>query len=171
MPEESSNDNEPVHLRPVAPEDESFLLQVYASTRAEELAQVPWSEEQRAGFVQMQFAAQQQHYGNNFPNALHHVIQRGEQPVGRLYVLRTDEFIRILDITLLPRFRNTGLGTPLIKELMLEAAATRRPLRIYVESFNPSLRLFERLGFRKIEEHNGVHFLMEWNHSSSTSSA
>lgn len=172
MPEESLTDNDKrVTLRPVAPADEGFLLQVYASTRAEELARVPWNEEQRAAFVKMQFDAQQHHYRSNFPTALHHIIEHEGRPVGRLYVLRTDEFIRILDITLVPERRNAGLGTPLLADLMDEAARTRRPLRIYVESFNPSLRLFERLGFRKVQEHNGLHFLMEWNSSSNSSNA
>jgi GNAT superfamily N-acetyltransferase len=165
MPEESSPDNDKtVSLRPIAPQDESFLLQVYASTRAEELALVPWTEAQREAFVKMQFDAQQQHYQSHFPSAAHEVIERASQPIGRLYVLRTDEFIRILDITLLPEFRSAGLGTPLIKDLMDEAAAAAKPLRINVESFNPSLRLFERLGFKKVQE-NGMHFLMEWNRS------
>lgn len=158
-------------MRPVAPADEGFLLQVYASTRSEELAHVPWTDEQRAAFVKMQFDAQQHHYRSNFPTALHHVIEQEGRPVGRLYVLRADDFIRILDITLVPERRNAGLGTPLLADLMDEAAETRRPLRIYVESFNPSLRLFERLGFRKVQEHNDVHFLMEWNNNTSSSNA
>ncbi|MDX6696148.1 MAG: hypothetical protein QOF02_3751 [Blastocatellia bacterium] len=163
MPEEARMDKDKkVRLRPVVPQDESFLVRVYASTRAEEMARVPWNEEQRAAFVKMQFDAQLHHYQSNFPDALHDVIQLAGQPVGRLYVLRTDEFIRILDITILPEYRNAGLGSPLIRNLMQEAARTRRPLRIYVESFNPSLRLFERLGFRKTEE-QGMHLLMEWN--------
>jgi ribosomal protein S18 acetylase RimI-like enzyme len=152
-------------LRAVGPEDEAFLLRVYASTRMDEMAMVPWTEEQRAVFVKMQFDAQLHHYQNHFPTATHEIIELAGQSAGRLYVLRTDEFIRILDITLLPEFRAAGAGTRLIHELMSEAAATRRPLRINVESFNPSLRLFERLGFRKAEE-NGIHFLMEWNSSS-----
>lgn len=165
MPEETSAEHgveQRIILRPVEPQDESFLLRVYASTRAEEVARVPWNDAQREAFLKMQFDAQQQHYQSNFPSASHHVIEHAGRPVGRLYVLRTGEFIRILDITILPEFRNIGLGTPLIEDLMKEAGATRRPLRIYVESFNPSLRLFARLGFRQVEE-QGIHLLMEWN--------
>jgi ribosomal protein S18 acetylase RimI-like enzyme len=170
MLEEALTDkNQPVRLRAATPEDEGFLLRVYASTRAEELARVPWNEEQRAAFVKMQFDAQQHHYQSNFPSASHQVIECAGQPVGRLYVLRTDEFTRILDITILPEFRSTGIGTPLIEDLMAEAASIRKPLRIYVESFNPSLRLFERLGFQQTEE-NGIHLLMEWNSSNGSSS-
>ncbi|HEX7999888.1 MAG TPA: GNAT family N-acetyltransferase [Pyrinomonadaceae bacterium] len=163
MPGETSSEhNAPLTLRPVAAEDEEFLVRVYASTRAEELALVPWNDQQREAFVRMQFNAQRQHYQSNFPTASHHIIERDGQALGRLYVLRTDDFIRIMDITLLPEFRNNGSGTTLIKDLMNEAAASRRPLRIYVENFNPSLRLFNRLGFKNVDE-QGMHLLMEWN--------
>jgi predicted GNAT family acetyltransferase len=63
----------------------------------------------------------------------------------------------------LPEHRNQGLGTPLIKSLMEEAAQAGKPLTIYVESFNPSLRLFERLGFLKTEEGDGINLLMKWS--------
>lgn len=161
MPEESSLDNAPtVRLRPVVPGDEAFLLSVYASTRADEMALVPWNEAQRAAFLKSQFDAQQHHYRSHFPNASYDIIERAERAVGRLYVLRTDEFIRILDLTVLPECRNAGTGTQLITDLMGEASAAGVPLRIYVESFNPSLRLFERLGFQKVDE-QGMHLLME----------
>jgi len=48
-----------------------------------------------------------------------------------------------------------------MKQLIDEAAESRLPVRIHVEQFNPALRLYERLGFRKIHD-EGVCFLMEW---------
>jgi GNAT superfamily N-acetyltransferase len=148
-------------LRPVRPEDDQFLYQVYACTRADELARVPWDQAQREAFLRMQFDAQQLHYRTHNPEATHDLILRDGVPLGRLYVARRELEIRILDITLLPAFRNQGTGTPLIKELMTEAAGAGKPLTIYVESFNPSLRLFERLGFIKTED-DGINRLMEW---------
>jgi ribosomal protein S18 acetylase RimI-like enzyme len=150
-----------VTLRPVTLDDEAFLLKVYASIRADELAQVPWTEAQREAFIKMQFDAQQAHYREHNPQATHDIILLDAQSIGRLYVARREAEIRILDITILPQHRNRGIGTPLIKELMKEAAAAGKPLTIYVESFNPSLRLFERLGFKKTED-DGVNRLMEW---------
>jgi hypothetical protein len=49
----------------------------------------------------------------------------------------------------------------------MNEATSSRPLRIYVESFNPSLRLFERLGFTAMEQ-EGIHLLMEWVPNSSS---
>ena len=36
-----------------------------------------------------------------------------------------------------------------------------KPLRIHVERFNPARRLYERLGFRQIED-RGVYLFMQW---------
>ncbi|HEX8846817.1 MAG TPA: GNAT family N-acetyltransferase [Pyrinomonadaceae bacterium] len=150
-----------VTLRPVTPEDEEFLLKVYASVRAEEMARVPWSDAQREAFLRMQFAAQQLHYRQHNPAATHDIILLDGHAVGRLYVSRRENEIRILDITVLPEYRSQGIGTPLIKELMAEAEEAGKPLNIWVESFNPSLRFFERLGFVKLED-DGINRLMEW---------
>ena len=81
--------------------------------------------------------------------------------VGRLYVARLETEIRIVDITLHPRDRNRGIGSILLTNLCGEASGDGKLLRIYVESFNPSLRLFERLGFSRSEE-QGIHVLMEY---------
>ncbi len=166
---QTSNTGQAVKLRPVSAVDESLLLELYASTRAEEMALVPWTSEQREAFIRMQFAAQQEHYRKLQPDADHDIIMLKDRPVGRLYVARTKESIEIMDITLLPQERNSGTGSSLIKALMDEATRLR-PLRIYVERFNTSLRLFERLGFRPIAEH-GVHLLMEWVPDSPSSSS
>lgn len=156
---------EPRHeskLRPVEPGDQSFLLKVYASTRAQELELVPWDEAQRQAFVTMQFEAQDEHYHSRFPDATYSVIMRNGEPAGRLYVLRNEDQIRILDITLLPQYRNSGIGTPLIRSLMDEAGRLGKPLRIYLENFNPSRALFERLGFFQIDE-TDFNLLYEWS--------
>ena len=151
-------------LRPVGPDDFDFLVEVYGSTRAEELALVPWTKEQQEAFVRLQFAAQQDHYVQKYPTASHDIIMSDDRPVGRLYVARLDQEIRIVDITLLPAERNAGIGSYLIKQLLDEANRSGKVTRIYVEEFNPSLRLFERLGFSPSDQ-QGIHLLLQWNPS------
>lgn len=148
-------------LRPITPEDVSFLAGVYASTRAEELAQTGWSDEDKAVFCRRQFDAQSAHYAANYPGASFQVIERDGQPIGRLYVARWEKEIRIIDITLLPEFRGDGIGTQLLHDLQTEAGAASKSLTIHVERFNRALQLYERLGFREIED-KGVYLLMEW---------
>ncbi|MCM3876750.1 MAG: GNAT family N-acetyltransferase [Thermoanaerobaculia bacterium] len=147
-------------LRPARPEDRELLVSVYASTRAEELAPVPWTDEQKATFVKMQFDAQDAHYKEHYDGATYEVIEVDRVPAGRLYVHRTPKEIRLMDIALLPSFRGAGIGTRLLAELIAEAEGRAVPLTIHVEISNPARRLYERLGFVPIEDH-GVHVLME----------
>ena len=153
-----------ITLRPVGPGDHEFLVEVYGSTRAEELALVPWTSDQQQVFIRSQFAAQQDHYAQKYPAASHDIIVSDNRQVGRLYVARLDHEIRIVDITVLPGERNAGIGSHLIRQLLAEAERTGRAVRIYVEEFNPSLHLFERLGFSPTEQ-QGFHLLMQWNPS------
>jgi len=148
-------------LRPATAADDEFILACYASTRAHEIAQVPWTAEQKEGFVRMQYLAQKQHYAAEWPRANHDIICVDEIPVGRIYLDRREDALHILDITLLPQHRNQGSGSTLLRRLLDEASRAGKPVTIYVESFNPSLRLFERLGFRKDHE-KGFHLLMKW---------
>jgi ribosomal protein S18 acetylase RimI-like enzyme len=151
-----------IALRPVAAEDREFLFSVYASTRAEEMARVPWTAEQKAGFLNMQFTAQSGHYRAEFPAARHEIIVVNGKPAGRLYVDRGVEKLHILDITLLPEFRNAGVGTILLRRLLAEGRESGQPVTIYVESFNPSQRLFARLGFEHAGE-QGFNWLLRWS--------
>jgi ribosomal protein S18 acetylase RimI-like enzyme len=150
-----------ITFRPAGPDDAAFLLKVYGSTRAEELAAVPWTEAQREAFLGMQLQAQHHHYRQKYPAAEYLIILDDDRAVGRLYIARLAEQVRIMDITLLPEERGRGLGTSILRDLMAEAAAAGKPLRIYVESFNRSLGLFKRLGFSQIEEQD-FYLLMEW---------
>jgi len=158
-----------ITLRPIVPDDRSFLLAVYASTREPELAAVEWDAAQKAAFVRMQFDAQHAYYQAHYGSATFDIILVGGQRAGRLYVAREDDEIRIVDIAILPACCNRGIGTTLLRGLQSEAAAAGKPLRIHVEKFNPALRLYERLGFRPIED-QGVYLFMEWRGDKSEAS-
>jgi ribosomal protein S18 acetylase RimI-like enzyme len=150
-----------VTLRPATPEDEPFLHAVYATTRADELALVDWNDAQKAAFVQMQFTAQHRYYHEQFADAAFQVVECNGTPAGRLYVGRWPEEIRIIDISLLPAYRNRGIGGWLIGQLLDEAAGARKRVSIHVEHNNPALRLYTRLGFSPVAD-EGVYLRMEW---------
>jgi ribosomal protein S18 acetylase RimI-like enzyme len=149
-----------VVLRPVADADREFLVELYASVRAPELAGVPWDDATKRAFVEQQFAAQDAAYRGNYPGATLDVIEVDGSPAGRLYVHRGPTDIRIMDIALAPAFRGRGIGTSLLEGLIDEAEASGRKLSIHVESNNPARSLYERLGFAPVGE-NGVYLLME----------
>jgi ribosomal protein S18 acetylase RimI-like enzyme len=136
------------------------MRRVYAGTRADEFARVPWSPEQTAAFVAQQFAAQSAHYAQHYAGMSTDVILLDGVPAGRLLVARWSEEIRIVDIALLPEFRGRGAGSRLLRALIDEAAAGGLSLSIHVERESRALRLYERLGFRPAGEH-GVYLRME----------
>jgi ribosomal protein S18 acetylase RimI-like enzyme len=151
-----------ITLRPIRPEDRGFLFRVYASTREEELALTDWDEEQKREFLEGQFAAQDTWYRERYEGAALDVIEADGVPAGRLYVHRREREIRLMDVALLPEHRGRGIGSALLHDLFVEAAAAGKRVTIHVEEYNPARRLYERLGFRKVGEH-GVYHLMEWS--------
>jgi GNAT superfamily N-acetyltransferase len=147
-------------FRPISPEDQPFLSRLYASTRWEEVAQTGWDLEEQDRFLRMQFAAQHEFYMEQFAGADFHIIELQDEPIGRLYVDRREDEIRIIDIALLPEHRNKGIGSALLKDILAEARGAALPVRIHVERNNPALGLYQRLGFREIDD-QGVYLLLE----------
>lgn len=143
-------------LRPVEPGDREFLYRVYASTRTEELAVVPWDDAQKQAFLRAQFDAQDAWWRENYSGASFDVIVVDGQPGGRLYLHRGDTEIRIVDIALLPEHRGKGIGTRLLRDVIAEG----KRVTIHVERMNPALRLYERLGF-EVAEDKGVYLFLE----------
>jgi RimJ/RimL family protein N-acetyltransferase len=152
--------NGTVTLRPITDADMEFLHRLYGTTREDELKQVDWTPEQKAAFVAQQFHAQHQYWQENYTDTSWDLILRDGQPIGRLYVARWPDQIRIVDIALLPAHRGGGTGTQLIRGLFAEGDASGRKVSIHVEIFNPARRLYERMGFVQAGEH-GVYLLME----------
>jgi ribosomal protein S18 acetylase RimI-like enzyme len=142
--------------------DLPFLARVYASTRTEELAVVPWSDAQKAAFLDMQFRAQHTDYQKNYPDADWLVTMRGGEDAGRLYIERCRSDHRIIDIAFLPEHRGHGVGDALLRDLMDEAASAGKSVSTHVEKHNPAMRLYRRLGF-VTDEDNGVYDLMRWS--------
>ncbi len=66
--------------------------------------------------------------------------------VGRLIVDRGDDELHIVDIILLPAFRGAGVGTALVRRLLVEADAVGLPVRCEVAFDNAARRFWERLG-------------------------
>ena len=148
-------------FRRITDADLPVLARIYASTRAEELAPVPWSDAEKAAFLDMQFRAQHAHYRQYYPEADWLMTMRGNENVGRLYLERLPSQHRIIDIAFLPEYRGRGLGEALLRDLLDEAAAAGKPVSIHVEKLNPAMRLYRRLGF-VTEEDKGIYDLMRW---------
>ena len=156
------SNNVNVSLRPVTDADQEFLVGVYASTRAAELAQVDWEDSQKDAFIRWQYAMQKQEYDTRFPHARYEVILVDGQPAGRIWVGSDDMQVRLLDIALLTEFQNRGVGGYLLRQLIDEAKREQKVLRHMVFMLNENAhRFYERLGFVEIEDVGGYKH-MEW---------
>jgi len=151
-----------VYLRPAGDSDTEFLYLLYASTRAGEMALIDWTDQQKEDFLRMQFKAQHSYYHEQFSEAQFDIIERDSNAIGRLYVDRRDDEIRIIDIALLPEYCGEGIGRALMQSLIDEASASKKSVSIHVEHNNPAMHLYQRLGFKHIRD-EGVYFFMQWS--------
>ena len=149
-------------FRPISDDDELlFAGRVYASVRKDYLAGLPWNDVQKAAFLLLQFRAQHAWYQQEYPEADWLLISRREEDIGRLYINRGEEELRIIDIALMPAHRRKGAGEAILRDLMDEAAACGSVLSAEVDKASRAMRLFRRLGFT-IEADRGDCDLLRW---------
>lgn len=149
-------------LRPETDDDLPFLRALYASTREEELAITGWSHEQKLAFCNSQFDAQRHHYRTYITNCRFDVLEYRGEPVGRLYLEPRMTQLNVVDIALMPAWRAKGIGTAMLEAVKETARQTGRGVCIFVEQYNPALRLYRRLGFTEVRK-DGLYFEMEWS--------
>ncbi len=149
-----------ITLRPEEAQDEPFLFELYASTRQEELDSWGWPPKMRRAFLDLQFKASQAQR-RACPGAEFQLVLLAGAQAGRIILQRTADALRLVDIALLPRYRNAGLGTALMRRIVAEAAAGNQPLRLQVLKGNRAARLYQRLGFARTSE-TELHVEMEW---------
>jgi ribosomal protein S18 acetylase RimI-like enzyme len=151
-----------VSERPASAEDADLLFRVYAASRADEMAAWGWPPAQQESFLRMQFSARAQSYAAAYPGAAHSVLLCDGDPAGSAIVWRGPSEFHLVDIALLPEFRNRGLGTLWISRLIREADAAAVPLRLHVVHGSRAAELYRRLGF-VAKSNGGIYIEMERN--------
>jgi RimJ/RimL family protein N-acetyltransferase len=163
---ESVENGDAWSFRPAVAADEAFLYQLFHSARAHELWMFP--EEQRETLIRMQFAGQQYTYTTNYGDGGHRIILIDGRPAGRLWLFEDDASLLVVDITLLPEYRNRGIGGRIYADLMAKAKQASKKVRCTVSSANPGSRRFhDRLGFRETSS-DGFYTEMDWTAPEST---
>ena len=150
-----------ISLRPVTTEDAPFLLELYKSSRGEDMRGLGWENERVSEFLDMQYEAQQRFHANEYRRPVDQIVMRNGEPIGRLMFEPREHEIRCVDIALQPEHRSSGIGAQLLRDLQTEAKRQKKPLRLQVIRFSRAISLFERLGFQRISE-TGTHFQLEW---------
>lgn len=146
-------------LRPIEAGDRELLFRIYASTREAERQLLDWAPAQWEAFLRQQFGFQHDQYMVAYQNPSFDLVLLEDEPVGRLYVDRRDDEIRVIDIALLEEFRCLGIGGRLLRTLIAEAETGGRFLGLHVEKNNPVLDFYRRLGFQEVVD-RGVYLYM-----------
>ena len=150
----------PITVRPACTADEPFLYCVFCSAQADQFTSLELALDEKERLMTMQYRAQQEQYRGRYPDADFDLVLKDGAPIGILYAKRgSDEFV-LIDITLLPQHRNSGIGTALVRDLIVEANTADKPLLAHVLKQNPAWRLWQRLGFRLVAD-DGVYLNIE----------
>jgi ribosomal protein S18 acetylase RimI-like enzyme len=150
-----------VSLRAVVQSDMPSLQAMYNDSRAKEMQYFPFTGEQAAQFLQMQFTAQCQHYRSHYPNASYDCVLLGTEIIGRLYVSRENDDIQLIDILLFSSHCNRGIGSYLLNQLIQEANDSNRRITAHVALTNPARHLYQRLGFLEVESQDPYIFIVK----------
>lgn len=149
-------------LREAVDADDAELLKLFAASRVDLLAAISQLDEsQRESFMRIQFEARRNQYRRQYPQAHWEVIVTGDKIIGQIVVALVGDEFRLVDLALLPAFRNRGIGSAVLQDLLDEAAGAGRSVSLHVLRDNPALHLYRRLGFVVTGE-DDVYRHMQW---------
>jgi ribosomal protein S18 acetylase RimI-like enzyme len=138
------------YLRACVDDDDTFLYDVFCTTWESEVAALP-NPKLAQHVLRIQHIAQERRFRTRYPDHERYVVLENGEPAGRLYVESDPTAIHLIDITLLPRFQNRGLGTQVLADLCALAAEDDRVVSLRVPRRNVRATDFcLRLGFRLV---------------------
>lgn len=153
--------SEDIQLVDRTSEDDALWRKVFEEWAKEYFAGLQMGPEQLESIIAMQYEAQCADYSSNYPAARSQVVVFKGEKVGRLIWSTEHGDLHIIDLGLLPSLRGQGVGTKVIRHLLAIATEANLDVRFYVEKMNPAIRLYERLGFKVVEDLTG-HLRMAW---------
>lgn len=139
----SAREDREVALRQAQPSDRDFIERTFLETQRWLIAKLfGWQGEdlERATFDE------------SYDEAHTSIIQIDGEDAGWLTVFREPDRIEIDSIYLAEKQQGAGVGTYLLKQLIQESEALRKPLTLSTAKINPARRLYERLGFVAVDE-------------------
>jgi len=151
---------ESITLRPICEGDEGFLFGLFKSVHEQTFAATELNEEQITDLLRMQFEAQQQQFRDRYARADFDLVLRDGAPVGCMYALRGPDAFVLIDIALLPEYRNAGIGRGLVNKLIGHAKDKKKALTAHVRKENPAWQLWQRLGFEVVSD-DGVYLQIQ----------
>ncbi|WP_088226635.1 GNAT family N-acetyltransferase [Desulfosporosinus sp. FKB] len=147
---------------PVESGHKDFLLKLFKECRPDLAFINGISKEIKATVILQQFNIEQQQLQQLYPEAELNIVMLHKEPVGRLYLLRGKNEVRVLALGLLEKYRCRGIGRKLMTAVIENAANRGKTVSLQVTWFNQSAYAFyEKIGF-KVIENKGVSLEMQY---------
>ncbi|MFJ2458606.1 GNAT family N-acetyltransferase [Pseudomonas neuropathica] len=148
-------------VRPSRATDAPFLQGLYQTARPD-LQWVDGEQEQVQQLVAQQFQVQELGMADNYPNAMHYVVEKLGTAIGALSTDFGANEIRVLYLAFIPQARGQGFGRAVLQGVQKAAQQIRCPVATVVWTSNPHARRhYLALGFA-VEESNPAAERLVW---------
>ncbi|CAN5480300.1 hypothetical protein BH10ACT10_BH10ACT10_11010 [soil metagenome] len=155
------------YLRPCTEADDAFVYDVFCTTWESEVAALP-NQNLAQHVLRIQHIAQERRFAARYPRHQRFLVLEDGEPAGRLYVHETDSSMHVVDLTLMPAFRDRGIGTRIFQDLFRHAEAADQSISLRVERRNErATMLYSALGFDLVTVDDLDNFF-EWRPTSLT---
>jgi ribosomal protein S18 acetylase RimI-like enzyme len=142
--------------------DSEFFMELFGEIKSSELHLETWPEPVKKQMIMMQYNAFMQTVITEFPYNYDYLILFKSNKAGRLQLDKNDNGFRIINISLLSEFRNNGIGTAIIQDIIYEANSKKIPVFLDVDRINPAFNLYQRFGFKIINQ-DEIRFSMKYS--------
>ncbi|PTT29700.1 GNAT family N-acetyltransferase [Pseudomonas sp. HMWF021] len=148
-------------VRPSRATDGPFLHSLYQTARPD-LQWIDGEQELIQQVVAQQFQVQEQGMGDNYPAAMHYVVEKLGTAIGALSTDFGPNEIRVLYLAFIPQARGQGYGRAVLQGVQKAAQQVRCPVATVVWTSNPHARRhYLALGFA-VEESNPAAERLVW---------
>jgi len=134
-------------LRACTEADDAFVYDVFSTTWESEVAALP-NQNLAQHVLRIQHIAQERRFASQYPDLQRYIVVQDGEPAGRLYVHESASLLEVVDLTLMPRFRDHGIGTGIFHQLFEHATREGQTIALRVERRNErATMLYSQLGF------------------------
>ena len=141
------------------PEDESFVRQLVVEFVMEDLAMRDWPEPMRNHLLDIQYRIRRQNIHRDPPRTSSRIVLLDDRPAGWLVLSDSEGVIHVVDIIVQTQHRGKGVGSAVLKGVLMESERAGKTVRLAVRSDNRAVRLYQRLGFATTGSDGLQHFM------------
>ncbi len=120
-----------IGMRPAKPSDEPFLQRLYQSSRAD-LQWIDGEAELIDTVVANQYQVQQAGAGNQYPNAMHLIVEKTGSAIGAVTVDFGHNEVALIDLALIPAARGRGYSKVVLQGVQRAAQQVASPVAVVV---------------------------------------